>query len=391
MSHGSFSSVIIAIVLFIIALTLLLLFYQKRKRSGVKALDYIIWIFFGVSLLSALAVVEFYLHNSWVIFGGPDPLSGGKVSNFTNILVVVQFLLNLYIYYIAESFLQPRPHLHRLFVVSFLSGIICVLSFYFLTTGVRIQTTDIIGFASATSGLDSLVFDLLQLFIISQLAYVYILQFRFVANKQIRKYIAILLISIGLYLLGSILELLEHFNFPEVDGNIAAILTFLVLAAFYSKYPNFIYLTPANISFIQVVTKTGITLYKAEIERQPEKEMVQLVGPALSAINQLVSEFVQDTTSSRDTDITNIGYGNGVIMFETAGKIRVILQTDRSTAILRRSLRYFVEEFNRTFEASIGEAGGIIDPAQYNVAPEEIFVKCIPIVSSKSVISQYAE
>ena len=394
MSHSSsYYTVILALILFLLTFSLLIFFYIKRKKSSIKALDYIIGILFGASLLAVLNILEFYFHNSWPIFGGTNSSFADDVSTLTNIVILVQFILNLYIYFVAESFLQLRPKPIRLVIISLFSGVIFILSAYFALSGERIPTTSILYFASETSGLDSLVFDLLQLFIICLLAYAYVLQFKFTSNSKVKKYISILLLSIGFYVLGSISEFLEHFNFPDVDGNIAAIFTFLVLAVFYIKFPNFIYLTPANISFVQVVSKSGISLYKAEVEQLPidgDDDVVHLIGPALSAVNQLVSEFVQDDSQSYSTNIKSIGYGHSIIMFETTGEIRVILETDRVTAVLQRSLRYFLEEFDRVFQPSLGESGGIIDIVKSGITPEELFIKCIPIISSKTVISQYA-
>ena len=393
MSHRqSTTSVILALSLFIIAFLLLLFFYWKRKTSGIKALDYMIGIFLGVSIIAIFSIPEYYFHESWFIFGGKNPLSNASVPNLANIATLAQFILILYVYYVAESFLGQRPNLFRLSIISSLSGVFILLSTYFLLTRERIQTSQIFGKSvSNTSGLDSFVFDFLQIIVISLFAYVYVLQFKFTANKQVRKYILIILFAIFLYVIGSILEFLEHFGFPDIDGIIFAILTFLVLAVFYFRYPNFIYLTPANITFIQIVSKNGISLYKAEAGSLGNEEAAQLVGPALMAVNQLVNEFVSGNSKQQEFDnsIKSIGYNHGIILFETAGEIRAILETDRATAILRRSLRYFLEEFNRTFKSSLGETGGIIETSAQGVTPEDLFIKCIPIVSCKAIFSHY--
>jgi hypothetical protein len=113
-----------------------------------------------------------------------------------------------------------------------------------------------------------------------------------------------------------------------------------------------------------------------------------LVGPSLTSVNLIIEELV---SSERDViEINKFVYTGGYILFEKVGGIRAILQTDRPARILKRSMRYFLREFDKQFHAQIIDFRGNIKSSE-GVSPDDLFRKCIPIVASKAITSSYSE
>jgi hypothetical protein len=178
---------------------------------------------------------------------------------------------------------------------------------------------------------------------------------------------------------------LEHITESVVvNAFLTSIPTFLILAYYYIKYPNFVYLAPCKIQFLQLVSSEGQLLYAAELKEDLDTTDF-LVGPSLTSIGVIIQELVGKDAG--DFSIKKFEYNDGFILFEQVGDLSAIIQTDRPSYILKRALRYFVREFDVTFQDQIVNFKGRIENTEAGVSPDDIFRQCIPIVQSKTLLS----
>ncbi|MHA2032328.1 MAG: hypothetical protein ACW99Q_23385, partial [Candidatus Kariarchaeaceae archaeon] len=191
--------------------------------------------------------------------------------------------------------------------------------------------------------------------------------------------------AVLLFFVTSFLEILEHITESVVvNAFLTSIPTFLILAYYYIKYPNFVYLAPCKIQFLQLVSSEGQLLYAAELKEDLDTTDF-LVGPSLTSIGVIIQELVGKDAG--DFSIKKFEYNDGFILFEQVGDLSAIIQTDRPSYILKRALRYFVREFDVTFQDQIVNFKGRIENTEAGVSPDDIFRQCIPIVQSKTLLS----
>ncbi|MHA2169064.1 MAG: hypothetical protein ACXAB7_04035 [Candidatus Kariarchaeaceae archaeon] len=378
-----------AIILTLLTLTIFVVLVRKRRETGVNALDWIIAIFGTVFLLGIGQLFKINYHEDVSFFGGDLPIVDGVEPALGNDIVRVLHLIVLIILYLmAEQFLSDKLHSFRLIIFSSLISTYIFLTIYYLTTDTVIYTDEIISGTKNFSTIEHVIFDTIQLFSIALIFYVYLIQFRITDDARLRRYLLIINIAVVVYLVSSLIETLEHFVLnSDVDAFVTAIPTFLILAYFYIRNPQFVYLAPAKIAFLQIVTREGNMLYAAELKEELETSDF-LVGPSLTSVNLIIEELV---SSERDViEINKFVYTGGYILFEKVGGIRAILQTDRPARILKRSMRYFLREFDKQFHPQIVDFRGNIKSSE-GISPDDLFRKCIPIVASKAITSSYSE
>jgi len=370
------------IILSIITGMLFFLFYVKRKQTSVHALDWLMAIFGSVSLLGITQITKLFLHEKIPIFG----FEGGPLG--LDLVRTVHLLSLIVLYRMSESFLSDRLNSIRLTLVTALISMYYTIAIIYIARGVIIETGDIIPFAKDISRLDALIFDTLQVFIISMIFYVFYEQYRISDNNTIRKYLGIILIAVLIFLITSLIELFEHFFLnSDINAFQTAIPTFLLLAYFYIKNPNFVYLAPANVSFLQLVKKDGTLLYAAELTNELNTTDF-LIAPSLTSISSMLNELLSGSTD-RMVELKKFDYIGGFILFEKIGSINAILQTDRPSMMLKRSMRYFLREFIKEYEEQIDNYKGFIGKSASGLSPDDLFIKCIPIVQSKAIKSSF--
>ncbi|OLS28737.1 MAG: hypothetical protein HeimC2_04670 [Candidatus Heimdallarchaeota archaeon LC_2] len=388
MTHESnLGGILPAVILLILTSAIFLILYKKRKEERIRALDWPMAIFGSTAVLGIMQILKILFHNDWFIFSKINEINQSQpdldLSIAADPVRFIHIIILLILYVFAEQFLGDRLHPLRLFFMSFLAGIYYFLSYYFVMTGNVIFTDDLFPFFRHTA-IDSLVFDLIQLIAVGSILYSFYSQYRVTEEQQFKRNLIIIQAAVLLYFVTSFMEILEHITESvTADAFLTSIPTFLILAYYYIKYPNFVYLAPCRIQFLQLVSSNGTLLYAAELKEDLDTTDF-LVGPSLTSIGLIISELVG---KKDDFSIKKFEYNDGYILFEQVGELSAIIQTDRPSFILKRALRYFVREFDVTFNDQITNFTGIIEATSDGITPDDIFQQCIPIVQSRTLLS----
>lgn len=354
-------------------------FFYSRRQSGVNALDWFIGVFSSTFLMGVLQVLKLFFEGEWGLF----KYASDQHSLIVNPVRFMHLVALLILYFMAEYFINDRINLLRGSILSALLGAQIFLAIYYVSTGNLIFNDEIMPFAQHTS-VDSLLFDLLSLEISILLQYVYFKQYKLTTDKQIQRYLIIFNITLLIFNLGNLIEIAEHF-FPigDVNAFTTVLPVFLILAIFYIRYPNFVYLAPSRIKFLQMISNSGELLYAVEIsESTGSKEF--LIAPIFASVNSLIGELV----GREEIEMRAYHYDGGVILLENLENVQVIVQAERPAKILRRSMRYFIREFHKHFKNQIVHFDGSIQQ-ENGVDPDSVLRKCIPIVQSEVIISSY--
>ena len=388
MSHSDFGDTVIpAIILFVLTASLFVYFLYKRRKTGIASLEILMGIFSITALISVATIFEFYLHERLFVFGGTSAISGLPVGNLTNIPILLQFFLILYLYYVSELFLGLNPNRLRLVFVAALASIVIFFSVYYLFTFKQFATTEVLGFGNPESEFEAFFFDILQFLAIFLFSYSYFLQFKQVKQKRLRISTFMLTFSTFLYAIGVFYQILFHlFPIPRVDEIIFAIPTFICMALFYFLFPTFIYLAPSKIGFIQVINVEGLLIYNLEI-KDHTNDTEYLIGPAMMAINQLLNEIMRKHDSLTDIDMKYIEYEAGYLLFESYKELKIIIQVDRPTAIMKSGMNYLLREFYSIFSEQIKDFPGYLTASEDGTMPNELFVKCFPTIEAYELVT----
>ncbi|MHA2248819.1 MAG: hypothetical protein ACXAD7_00590 [Candidatus Kariarchaeaceae archaeon] len=386
MTHltSEMSEVVPPIILSLLTFVIFIILAKKRRDTQVNALDWIISIFGFTFLLGLAQIMKIFLHDDISFFDAAveDTALG------TDIPRVIHLLVLIFLYLMAEQFLGDNLHSFRLIFISSLVSIYTYLTIYYVTTDTVVYTDEILEFAQNTS-FDEFIFDFIQLFAVGLIFYIYTIQYFVTEDKRFKRFLLIIVIAVIIFLITAFLEILEHFiDMEPINAFLTAIPTFLLLAYFYIRYPNFVYLAPTKIAFLQIVTEHGNMLYAAELKEELDTSDY-LVGPSLTSVNYIVEELV--SSDDQVVELKKFVYNGGTILFEKVGNIRAILQTDRPARILKRSMRYFLREFNRLYSDQILDFKGYIKATTDGVSPDDLFRRCIPIVASKAITSSFGK
>lgn len=369
------------LAVFLLTGTLFVVFFLKRRATSVHALDWMMGVFGATSLLGLMDALKVLFNNKTSFFVADN------VPRALDVVTVIHLMTLILLYFFAENFLGDRLNSYRLAFISFMTALFFAPAILYSATDYYILTSDVFPIAQDT-GFDAFVFDIIQVFSVSLIFYVFIAQTIITDNKEIRRFLVILDIAIFLFLGTAFLEALEHIV-PVGDFNafLTALPTFFILAIFYIRNPNFVYLAPANIAFLQIVSKNGELLYAAELTEELNTADF-LVGPSLTSVNSLIAELVNQERSK--VELEQFKYTGGYILFESVGDIRAILQTDRPSQILKRSMRYFLREFHKNFSGQLDHYKGYIETTSDGISPDDVFLQCIPIVQSKTITSTFS-
>ncbi|MDH5404216.1 MAG: hypothetical protein OEZ01_11200 [Candidatus Heimdallarchaeota archaeon] len=369
-----------ATLIALLSITIVGILYKRRTKTGIQALDILIYLFTAMSFLGVFELISVFLHDSIPFFLPDDEIIMLVIHpvRFTNLVIIV------ILFVFGESILSHKVNIYRLSaLIVLISGMVFV-GIVSLSLGEPIKTNDIIPFANSTK-FDEFIFDLLQLFVIGYISYVFFLQFTFHDSKQFRTYIGLLLTASFLYSIAMIIEVIEHFTSKvKVDAFISAFPTIALIAYVYIRYPNMIYLVPTDIKFLQLVdVKSGLPLYVAEFEEDVDT-LDFLVGPGLSSIRTLLVELLEE--KDHIFRLKSFSYSNGFLVFEEGSGLVAILQTDRLSRILLTSLKFFIHEFEKIFADQIANFNGEIVAVNGN-SPDDVLRKCIPIVVARPILS----
>ncbi len=376
-AHVSTGDLVPVVVLILLSGFLVTYFAIRRRTTGINALDWFIAIFGTTFVMAIFQILKLYFQDSWALFRFAEDTH----SLLTNPVRVFHLIALLILFVMAEYFLNDRLDPLHFGILMTLLGAYVFLSVIYPITGILIKTNELIAFAQPTT-IDGLLFDLIQIEVVLLLQYVYFKQYQVTQTQSIKKYLVFLNMVLFTYFIGSVIEILEHFvPIGDINAFLTTLPMFLLLAAFYIRYPNFIYLAPSKVKFLQLISDTGELLYAVEIsEATRSKEF--LIAPIFASVNSLIGELVGNEQITMKTYI----YDNGVILLEKIGNVQAILQAERSAKVLRRSMRYFLREFIKSFEDQIHKFSGAIVPSN-GIHPDDILRKCIPIVQSVPLIS----
>lgn len=357
---------------------IVILLVRRRRETGIKALDTLILLF---SSLVALGGTELLHH----LFKGEISIFRVDRSDFPIMIDPVRianYILILSIFIFGERMLGYKSNRTRSLVVAILTSLIILIGIIDLQRDILILTSDIFPFAFDTR-LDEFLFDLLQLFVISVLLYALYLQRKVSKSDVMKKYSVWLLVATILYTIAMAWETLEHIVLTyDFNAFFSAVPTVLVLAYVYVLNPRFIYVVPTEIKFLQIVKSSGITVYAADFADQ-SSNLEFLIGPGLFSISSMIGELID---TDQEFGISSIMHTEGLILFEKHENLMAVVQTSRDSALLRASIQYFLEEFQNEYAKELADAVFSIDTNMKS--PDDVLVKCIPIIQSQHLISK---
>ncbi|MCY3413473.1 MAG: hypothetical protein INQ03_17665 [Candidatus Heimdallarchaeota archaeon] len=377
------------IIILILTGGLTSLFAYKRKTTNVNALDWMIGIFATTFIMGLVQIFKLYFQDEWVVFS----LSKGDHALFVDPVKFFHFAALIILYFMCEQFLSDSFNNLRISILTSLVSLYVFASLYYLASGEILLTSTFLPMATQTS-IGSIIFDLIQLYIAILLTYVYYAQYHVSESVTIRNNLRILLVALAIFVVASVIEVFEVFIpglEPYANGFLLMIPTFLIISIFYARNPNFVYLAPSKVLFLQVVSSAGQLFYAVEFKETMDTSDF-LVAPSLTSVNTILGELVGE----RDLQLSKFEYDigdndNGYIVFERIGENLIILQTNRPAGILKRAMRYFLREFNKEFESQIINFSGHISVNDKNISPDDVLRMCIPIVQAKPLISSYAK
>lgn len=379
MTHNIKVGTVIAtsIIVVIVSLILYLLIQRKRKYE-MKALNIIIWLFTSLLILSATSILRAFTHDYIPIFVDKDSLHPIIV----NIIRILNYIFILTIYIFGEQVISVKINRIRLMTLSVFTTSIIIVGIIDLKFNMLILTSDVLPFASDTR-LDELLFDIIQVFVILFIFYVFHLQYKFASSKSLKTYALYIQLAAFLYALSMIYELFEHLlNIPDLDAFITGLPTIFVLGYVYIIHPRYIHLVPADIKFLQIIVKGGIPVYAADFDKE-KSNLEFLVGPGLFSINTMIGELVDQNSS--DFIIHSINHSNGTILFEQVGNLIGVIQTSRDSHLLRSSMQYLLQNFDEIYREDLINYTGILHDRE--ITPDELLIKCMPIIESKQIVS----
>jgi hypothetical protein len=370
---------------------LALLFIIKRRQSKANALDWLVAVFTGVMLMGVMQLLKLYFSDSWGFF----KFASDQHSLIVDPVRFIHISVLLILYLMAESFLNDSVDNKRLITITFLFSIYIGLSLIYVVTGDIFYTDTFIPFAQHIS-VDSLIFDLIQVFIIALLMYVYVLQHKISEDPTLRRFLVYIIIALIIFLGSAIIEVMENFfEIGDVDAFVSSLPTFLLLAIFYLKNPNFVYLAPSKIGFLQIVSTRGELLYAVELLEEMETREF-LIAPALTSVGAIIGDIL-GMENVTDLQIKKFAYlkpdgtgGRHYILFERIGNVLAIIQTERPAQILKRSMRYLLRIFDEEFgNQYVNMYKGFIEENAKGNDPDVIIRQCIPLIQTRNMISSY--
>lgn len=376
--------IISPIILIMLSVLLSTFFIYKRIKTQVNALDYFIGVFVLITIMGIMELFKQFYINDWAIFKYASNKDTIEHSLLVDPVRLFHLLSILLLYYTSEQFLSSSFNVLRASLMSGLLAVYTGLSIYFVSTNQLIYADQLFSRLGHES-VDTVIFDSIQLIVSILLLYVYIKQYMVSDSRQIRSNLFVIAIAIMIFTISSAIEFLEiFFDALDISGFLSTIPTLLILSYFYIRYPNFVYLTPSRVNFLQVVSKSGQLLYAAEMQDKLGTSDF-LIAPSLTSVNTILGELV----GQKDLQVKEMNYQDGLIYFEKMGENIIILQTDRPASILRRSMRYFLQVFNSEFQDQIDDFRGFIDVNDKNLSPDDVLRMCIPIVQAKALMSSY--
>ncbi len=320
---------------------------------------------------------SYFFHNYWLFSMFDDESSPMMFSIVRNLGIIFMLL----VYYFSESMIRNTPNPFRLSLLSTALFGYLISGIYFINTGHLIRTNEIMPFAQATKW-DEFCYDIIFLTGLLILFYNFYKQFEQSVEGIFKKNLLFLLIGIGVFLLTYLVEIMEHFlPIPDVDFVIFSVPMFLIIGYVYISNPNFIFYTPIDISLLQISSIDGHLIYSQEfVSEVSSKEYLISIG--LSGVNSILEEIVDPETQG--LTIRSIDFVGGTLIFEQIGELVAVVQADRETLTLRKSIHYLIEEFYKEYGRSITAVEGGVTHNEFHDI-EALILRCIPIIQSKLV------
>lgn len=288
-------------------------------------------------------------------------------------------ILALFVF--AEHILNDEVNKVRLSIIFSSLTIYIVVLLNFMVNQELIYVNDIFPFAQETR-LDEFAYDIIWFLSLIMITLAFYKQYRNSTNSEYTSSILLIFIALSIFTVSYLYEWMEHF-FPIVDIDFVyfSIPVFIALAYVYTKNPHFVYYTPHDIHFLQITMNTGRLIYTADVKsRTTEKDF--FLSFSITGINTLLTEVLMSNLS--DIKMEKIKLNHGEIIFQVIDDVILTVYTEKSSRLLKRSMKYFIREFikenneilemyrKRTFTNIIGSL-------------DELLKKCIPLLSSKVI------
>ncbi|MCY3412781.1 MAG: hypothetical protein INQ03_14180 [Candidatus Heimdallarchaeota archaeon] len=362
----------------IVVTTITILLIRRKQKLGIKALNILIWVFGSLMTLTIAELIRIFFQQNIPIFLE----NNDQFPVLIDPIRILNYIFIFTIYIFGEQVVSANFNRKRMVIVGVLTTSILIIGIIDLRFNMLILTSDFIPFANDTR-LDEFIFDIYQFFIIAFAFYVFQLQRVHASSPSLKKYALYLQIASSLFMGAMAIEVSEHIQSEfDIDAFISGVPTILVLGYVYVFHPRYIHLVPSEIKFLQIILKGGIPIYAADFDKKMNN-IEFLVGPGLFSISTMIGELIESNLD--DFHLYSIKHSNGTILFEKVGNLVGVIQTSRDSYLLRSSMQYFLTNFQDSYREDLINFTGILQ--ERNITPDELLVKCMPVVESKQMVS----
>lgn len=216
----------------------------KQMRTKYSSINWIILLFM---LLSLLGLVEL-LHISVDIPATGTLTDVGDSGYLVSLPRLVNYIIFYVFYFILIDYFYQKLSISNLIVFTALNTLYLFLNFYLIASLDNITVGEALSInLDDDPPLAHLVFDLVQLYLISRLLVELFKIPRIVKDKSLKNDLTLLAIGVLLFLGATILEVLEHFNLVEsLSAFVTSLPTFVLLAYFFVRHPDFVMIFMLN-------------------------------------------------------------------------------------------------------------------------------------------------
>ncbi|MCY3410427.1 MAG: hypothetical protein INQ03_02215 [Candidatus Heimdallarchaeota archaeon] len=325
-------------VLFLLILALLLT-YQMLKR-GIKPLKWMIIVIFLALVRVVWEIIIIHMTHQRIFW---DAVNSGHFIAYS------ASLLALYSY--GEMAISEKPKMSRAIFVILSLGI--YLGFQlsgFIHPLTENANPENWIFPKAPVPYWEFPFDVYSIMVWSFMLYVYFKMAVFSKTTEIRILSIGLFISMGLFLVVSLIEFSEHFTGHDISAAITTIPAFIILLAVYIYNPRFAYSSPVELYRIILLHESGPTLVEEILSDKyaGEKNTNILVSGMATTLNSVFQEM---TMSSGNLEIMKSS--SSTMIFSKQKNIIAILEVQESTYLLKSALQGFTLEFSRKFDTEL--------------------------------------
>ncbi len=330
----------------------LLMLYQRISKQ-IYALKYTMVVVLFGSLRALLDMTINADRNVW---------------GYTNNLHFWLNMASVIVWYIyGEMVLNDKPNPIRLAIVFFITGTQIAAHyvgsmFYYNDPRINVSASDNVyknpvswffynNGNTADTPFWELPIDILQIFVFMFLIWVYLRMSIFSYGKKAFKSSVAMIISIVFLLMGSFFEFSEHFGAKEINGSLSMAPGFALLAFVYIYNPRFSFAAPVQLQRVIIMHRNGVMIGNhVFVDKYVAESSNELASSMITSVNKLFQEMTRT-----QADIEIIKSSTSTMLFAYADKVTILFELDKSTYLIKNSLKELVKEFSIKFADKLKE------------------------------------